>query len=201
MRTAIATLVLALAAACSSSPPTSVTQTWKAPVTPTAPMRSVLVFATNMSEPSRRTAEDTFVASLKERGVNAQPSYKFFPGALPSRDEAREATHRANMEGVLVVSLKGVRERQTYVPGTYYGDFWGGYYGGSGWGGYSPGYVDTDELVGVETTLWDPRAKDTLVWSAMTQTTNPTKTDEFAKSVADKVLPQMESARFIPKKQ
>lgn len=192
--------LVALAAACGGGPSTSVTQVWKAPSPPAAPMRSVVVFAANMSEANRRTAEDIFTGQLKERGVDAQQSYNVFPGKLPTREEAKAATQRANIDGILVLSLKGVRERQTYVPGSYTGDFWGGYYG-MGWDTYSPGYVVTDEIVGVETTLWDARAHDSLVWSAVTQTTNPETGSEFAKSVADKVVPQLEQGHFIPPKQ
>jgi hypothetical protein len=193
-----AMVALGTTTAC-GGPATSVTQVWKAPVTPTVPMRSLIVFGTNMSEANRRVVEDTFAASLNQRGVHGVQSYRFFQGELPTREQARDATRAAGIDGILVMSLQGVREKHTYVPGFYSGDFWGGYYG-TGWGSYTPGYVATDEIVHLETTLWDPRARDALVWSAVTETTNPDSGSDFATSVAKKVVPEMERAHFLPPK-
>jgi len=67
-------------------------------------------------------------------------------------------------------TLRGIRDRPVYVPG--------------GWddsgavttaraGGYSPGYVVNDEIVSVETTLWDIHDNGKMVWSATTPDRQP----------------------------
>jgi hypothetical protein len=187
---------LVLAAIGCGGPETSVTQTWKAPMTPTPLMRTIIVFGAHMDEANRRVLEDGFVAELGRHGVAARPSYILFPGDPPSRDKAREVVRAAGFEGILVATMKNVRERETYVPGAYGGGFWSSYYG-AGWGLYSPGYVTTDEVVSFETTLWDTRAEDRLVWATFTETINPSSGQDFVRSLTKKVLEELEKGRLV----
>lgn len=180
---------------------TSVTQLWSAPVPASVPpMRKVVVMATRMDEASRRAMEDSLVAALALHGVHGVPSYKLFPGELPPREEAQATVESMQIDGILTANFKGIRETLTYAPRYYAGGFWSGYYGwGWGWGGsYYDGYLDTDELVNVETTLWDARAPDTIVWAALTTTRNPRSGHDFVESVTEKVIPALAESRFIP---
>lgn len=105
---------------------------------------------------------------------------------------------QAGVDGVIVASMKGVHERQTYVPGTYEGGFWNDYYG-PGWGGaWDPGYVVTDQFVKFETSLWDPSGSGKMVWSAVTQTENPSSGKDFASSLTKSVIPAMTQGGFLP---
>lgn len=187
-----------LVAGCGSSARTSVTQVWKAPVG-IAPMKSIVVFAAHLDEANRRTLEDAYVTELAKHDVAAKQSYTIFPGEPPPRDEAREVLRKAGLEGILVSTLRSVKEKQTYVPGYYQGDFWSGYYG-PGWGTWSPGYVFTDEIVNVDTTLWDTRTGDQLVFAITTETTNPSSGKDFVPSVVHTVVSALDKQRLIPPK-
>lgn len=200
-RTCAVALVASVIAFGCGGPQTSVTQTWKASgADAPASMRSVLVFAARMDETNRRAFEDAFVARLGEHGVAARPSYALFPGPPPDREAARAVAERERIEGILVATNKGTEQVATYVPGSYNGDFWGGYYGGPmGMGTYSPGYVMTTEVSSLEMTLWDARTPGgRLVWSAATRTTEASQEGKLPKSVAEEVVPELADARLIP---
>lgn len=196
--TIVAALLLGLTAAC-GGPTTSVTQVWRAPSPPTPPMKTVLVFGVRVDEPNRRAIEDAFAADLTRHGVRAAQSYVLFPGELPPIDQARAQVNEAHYEGILVLRARGVNEETRYVHGMSTG-FWNGYYGyggyGGGWG-YSPGYVVTDKTVVFEATLWDLRAEDKLVWTALTQTLNPSSGTQFARSLTAAVDPALARAGLL----
>lgn len=176
-------------------PKTSVTQVWQA-TTPRAPFRSVLVFAVKLDEANRRVLEDTFAADLERYGVRAAPSYSLFPGELPPIDEARAQVSAEQYEGILVLKLRGIRDEARYVPGST--GFWHGYYGGWGYYGQSAGYIVTDERVTFETTVWDLRQEDLLLWTAQTETLNPDSGTEFAISLKRAIDPTLARTGLIP---
>lgn len=166
----------------------------------------MIVFARNMPEAQRRSVENHLAAELGDHGVAATPSYEVFPQP-PSEEQAKAEVASRGFEGVVVVSLRGVRERTSYVPGHYRGGgFAGGSYGmggyyGMGWG-WSPGYVVTDEIVDAETSVWDLRGEGggRLVWSALTKTTNPTSGEDLTKSLSREILPNMAKSGIVGRK-
>jgi len=190
----VVVLAAALGAGCSGTR-TSVTQVWQAPAPVTAPMKSIIVFGAQMDEANRRSLEDALVAELGKRNVRAMPSYAVFPGQPPDPEKARAKVSELGFEGILVMRLKNIAERATYVP-SYSGSFWSAYYGPGWWGG--PGYVVADQIVTFESTLWDTRAEDKLVWAALTRTTNPTAGRSYIGSLVNAVLPKLQDGRFIP---
>ena len=199
MRLAAAATVLCLAlTACATR--TSTTHVWQAEVKPAQPVRSMIVFARNMTEAQRRSVEQQLSAALGDHGVAATPSYEVFPQP-PAEEEAKAEVTKRGFEGVLVVSLRGVRERTSYVPGHYQGGGWAGGYYGMGWG-WSPGYVVTDEIVDAETSVWDLRgdANSRLLWSAVTKTTNPSSGEDLTKSLSREILPSIAKAGIVPRR-
>jgi hypothetical protein len=192
---AVSAAVLALGAAgCGTR--TTLSDVWTAHDVPPVAMRSVLVIGARMDNTSRRSLEDGMAASLALHGVRATPSYALFPNGFPSADQARQAVEQVGFQGLLVSTSKGTTERTTIVPGAY--DFWTGYYYGPGWGGWYPGYVYTDQFVKFETSLWDERAGGKLVWSAITQTENPSSGRDFVHSLRRTVVPALARAGLIP---
>jgi hypothetical protein len=189
----LAALVLG-ATACGTT--TTMTDVWAAHDAPAPRMRSILVIAARMDDPSRRSLEDGFVSALAEHGIRATPSYDFFPKGFPSADEAHRTVEQVGFDGLLVSTSQGVTERTRVEPGY---SFWNGYYGAS-WGGWYPGYVYTDEYVKFETSLWNERVGGKLVWSAVTQTRNPSSGKDFVASLTHEVVPALEKNGIIPKK-
>jgi hypothetical protein len=160
-------------------------------------MRSLLVIGARMDTASRRSLEDGFAAALAQHGVRATPSYTFFPNGFPSAEQARHTVEQVGFDGLLVATSEGVTER-THVAAGY--GFWSGYYYGAGWEGWYPGYVYTDEYVKFETSLWNQRAGGELVFTAVTQTINPSSSKDFVASLTHEVIPALEKGGIIPKK-
>jgi hypothetical protein len=201
-RASITALAFALGAAtlAACATETSVTQLWSAPIPVSRPpMRKIVVMATQMDEANRRSLEDSLVHALSAHQVQAIPSYKLFSDKLPEIEEAQKAVQALGVDGILTANFKGIKEQLSYVPGYYAGGFWGGYYG-SGYG-YTGGHVYTDQVVNLETALWDARANNDVVWAALTQTMNPSNGQDFVVSVTKKVIPTLANAHFIPASQ
>jgi hypothetical protein len=162
-------------------------------------MRSLVVFGGRVSDTNRRIVEDGFVAALTKHGVRAIPSYTLLP-QLPSKDEARAALKQVGTDGFLVATLRGIHEQTTiYGGGGYNGGFWGGYYG-TGWAG-APTQITTDQYVNFETSLWDGQGDGKLVWSALTETSNPSSRADFMSSLLNKVIPALTQAGLLPPEQ
>ncbi len=183
-------------AACST--PTTITDAWQDPSYSAGPMKNLLVFGGRMNQTNRRTLEDGFVSALSAHGVHATASYVLFPGDVPNKEQARTAAQQAGVDGVLVAVMRGAHDRATIVPGAYPDGFWG-YYGGygSGWAG-DTGQVVVDTFVKFETSLWDSRGDGKMVWSAVTQTENPSSGPDFVRSLTKDVIPAMTKAGFLP---
>jgi hypothetical protein len=160
-------------------------------------MRKVVIVAMGMDEANRRVLEDTFFVALNAHGVEAVRSYELFRGNIPQRELAEKAVHDIGADGVLTAAFKGTEQVRTLVP---YG-LWGGYSWGS-WGAYGPAYYDayvyTDKVLSLETTLWDGRQQDRVVWAALTNTTNPSTGTDFVDSVTEKVIPRLAAEHLIP---
>jgi len=175
--------------ACST--PTTIESTWRDPNYPAAaPMRSLIVLARVPNEANRRTLEDTYAATLSQHGVRATPSYRVFQASHPDRQTVRQFLDQGGYDGLLVSRFEGVRTQTTVAPDAnfdaYYGDFWGGGY-----------YLETDQYVRVETSLWDAKTRK-LVWSAVSETENPSSSSDAITSVVSKVTSSMTQAGLIP---
>lgn len=173
--------------------PTSVTQTWHAPVTAeTPPMKRILVFGARMDQAHRRGIEDGFVAALAREGIVARPSYELFEGPPPKKEEARAIIAQQGFDGVLVAAVQSVRNETRWD--TMGPSYWS--YGWYGWGSRS--YVVTDQVVRCETSLWEARnGGEKMVWAAASKTLNAEDGNDFVASVTSAVVPELTRARFL----
>jgi hypothetical protein len=179
--------------ACST--PTAITDVWREPNRTATPLRNVVVFAQRLTGTSRHTLEDTFAVELGAHGVRATPSYRLFPDELPSRDAVRSALQQAGFDGALVSTARGIQERTTVDPGT---PWVGGFYEYYGAGMTSVPYVWTDQYIRFESTLWDMRAGEgKMLWSAVTQTRNPSSGHDFATSLVKRVVVALGASGFV----
>jgi hypothetical protein len=181
--------------ACST--PTTVQSQWKNPSFSSGPLKNLLVVAARLPDAQRRTLEDGFVTALGSRGVHATPSYTLFPGPLPDSATAQSTIQQQGFDGVLISTMRGVHERTYIEPGVawgggLYGDYWG-----PAWTGPAA-YVQTDTYVKFETTVWSPPAGGQMIWSAVTQTENPTSGKDFTNSLVKEIVPAMTKAGLIP---
>jgi hypothetical protein len=189
------------AAACAS---TSFNSTWRNPAAEPGNFQGQKVAALVMSKEQsvRFGAEDALARELTARGAVGIPAYSLIPKELErDKDKAKEFLEKANVVGVVVLRVVGKDQQITQSPGMYWGaasytSFWGGYYGW-GWGGvYSPGYIQTDTIVSVETLVYSLK-QDKLVWAGQSETTNPSKVGPFIQELVAKVAAEMKKEGLV----
>lgn len=176
---------------------TKVVSSWSEPdkeVT-IANLSKVLVVAMFHNETSNRKAEDQMVGYLKGKGV---VSYNYLNENFNKKDVVaiRELIKKDGFDGAVTMRLVDVEKEKIYTPGetnyypSYYRSFSGYYYS---WLNYqsTPGYYTTTKTYTVETNVYSIKM-DKIIWSGLTQTTDPkgvkNLTDEVAKVVYKKML-------------
>lgn len=175
-------------AACAAN--TTLTSTWRAPEVQTITPSGKTVAAVFMSrhESQRRAGEEALAANITKRGARGIPAYTIVADAPRMSAEAVRAKLKdAGVNAVVVMRVVGRDQRITYSPGYVaappYGAF--GPYWGYGWGAvYSPGYLQSDTLVSVETQLYGLDS-DKLLWASTSRTTNPSDLDGLVNEVAN----------------
>jgi hypothetical protein len=146
---------------------------------------------------ARRVLEDVMVAKLAANGVEAIPAWQSLPNEGPVTEGAlMAAVTTSRADGMLMVRLLGVDTQLTVWPppvgaGPRVG--WYGYY--SGWYAY-PQVTQTQTAV-VETTLFDVRSQR-IVWSATSETMNPTSMQKDAPGFADVILAGLRRDGMLP---
>ena len=152
------------------------------------PMKKMLVLGARLGEGDRRAIEGGFATGLRERGVDARPAFELFPVPPQSREQARATLTANGYDGLLIVALAKVEDEQCGALGAENG---------------APcmhdrgGYMVSDRYVTIESTLWDLRGNDEIVWAAGTETVNPSDRKQLAESVSHVIVPELERAQFI----
>ncbi len=202
---------LVLLASCAS---TTLQSTWVDPTFTGGPFKKVFVMglaARNVT--ARRVFEDIMVSKLQAAGVQAVPAYQFIPneGAVPE-PVLDEAVAKSGADSMMMTRLLGI-ETQTsvstmMVPGPVmgpgFGPGFGPGWGGPGWwGAYNAWYavpqVTQYQIATAETTLYDVSTRR-LVWTATSQTFNPTSVQQEAPGLADAVIGALQARGLIAKK-
>ncbi|HTP41099.1 MAG TPA: hypothetical protein VML36_01635 [Nitrospiria bacterium] len=146
----------------------------------------------------RRTAEDTLVSRITR--TQAVPAYSL----LSESDEedsgrVKARLQEAGVDGVVVMRMIGVDKQTSWVPGNYppaYGGF-GSYWGYAHPMAYSPGYLQTDTIVQVETNVYS-LADDKLVYAARSETFNPTSAASMVKEIANAIAADLKKRGLSP---
>jgi len=199
---------------------TSIQSAWFDPNFKGGPMKKIDVVMLGSNLANRRVAEDVFAQKLRDAGVDGVAGWTVIPDeARAAQQPFTEAVTRTGAQGLLVVRLLGVDTRTqvttTMVPTT--GPMWGGPGWGPGWGGpgwgpdwgggwggggaFGPAMVPVQEvsqydLAIVETTLYEV-ATGRPVWSANTQTFNPSSVQREAPGFADLIIGQLKARGLI----
>lgn len=180
-------LVSALAlGACAS---TGIAESWVDPGTQQLPrFQKVFVAYMGSDAAAQRLAEDSIAKHLEAPAV--LKSYELYPDArgldpVRVKDELRAQ----GCDGAVMMRLSRVEQEISATsthPG-YYGSF-GGYWG-RGYG--APVEVRTDEIVHMETNLYS-LADDKLLYSARSETFNPSSTEELVDEIAEAIAKDLE---------
>jgi hypothetical protein len=189
--------------ACSTS--TRITGSWKDPaINPgTGQNKSVLLIAMTRNIEVRTKLENALAAKAAELNVKTVKSSAIFTPdffhEIPQREELFRRIREADVDAILTVSLideesntRYVRGSARYAPLPMY-SWYGGFYSYFNYWHpimYDPGYYVTDKTYFLETNLYNAES-DRLIWSAQSETVNPTSIDAFAEEYPEVLLERM----------
>jgi hypothetical protein len=201
MKTFITFIVGFYLLAC--SPATEITGSWKNEVQSKA-ITSVLVTGMTSKTNVRQTLENDLATQLQNNGYKAMKSLDVIPptfteGTEPDKKALLDKINGTDVDAILTVAIIDKETDTRYVPGNYayapvtrygyYGRFWGYY---SNWYPtlYSPGYYAEDKTYFLETNLYNADTEE-LLWSAQSETYNPTGLSDLSKDFASVVVTKM----------
>ncbi|HWO43062.1 MAG TPA: hypothetical protein VNO43_14775 [Candidatus Eisenbacteria bacterium] len=199
-RLPVAAVVVALIGGCATK--RIVTQ-WSNPnyAGPAQAFKRILVIAATDQTALRRNFEDAMVARLKAAGVDAVPSYRYFPenGKVPE-PRLKEAVQKSGADAAMITRLIGVTRRTEVTPGYYdpfpafglYGWYASAWYGGF----YVPPRVYRYPVFFSETTLYDV-VKDEVVWTGTIRTVDPEEIDEAIDDYASTVVAALQEKNLL----
>ncbi len=198
----------------SCAPTTSITGSWKNKSMDSSKVyKSIFIAALVANMPAKAAIEDAFYEHAMQSGVKATRSYEIFTPKATSeaptdKNEIMEKIKATGSDAIFTVAIKDVQDQTRYVPGsaTYYGAPSYGYY--NNFYGYynnyyyaetaTEGYYTSDKVYFMECNIYDA-ATEELIWSAQSQTTNPSKLSSAAKEYASRVVYQLRKDKVFNK--
>lgn len=194
------------------APATEITGSWKNKNASPEKIDYILVTALTNNTNARQTVENDLTKALTENGYRAMKSMDVLPptftaGKEPDRELLLDKIKGTCVDAILTIALLNKETENRYVPGSYgyepiprfgyYGRFWGYYYN---WYPmlYAPGYYTEDKVYFLETNLYDADTEE-LLWSAQSQTYNPSGLANFSADFSSAVLKKMENDGVIKK--
>jgi hypothetical protein len=194
-RLAVALLAV-IAVGCASGP--RVVSSWRDPAYAGPAFKKVAVVGLTNNDSTKRVFESVFATKLRAHGIEAVAAYEANPTKekLP-RDEMERIIKENGIDAIItarVVDRK--QETQVSAPTTvaapypaYYGDYYGFY--DYSWGFYhDPGYVYSYEVVSIETNVYET-SRYGIVWTGMSETTDPTSVEQESAGLADGIIKEL----------
>ena len=163
-------------------------------------LNKVLVVALFKNETSAHKAEDQMVGYLKGKGVQ---SYNYFKSSFNKENEEaiRAKIKKDGFDGAVTMRLIDVDKEKIYTPSestfypNYYRDFSGYYF--NRWNYSSTlGYYTTTKTFTVETNVYSIKS-DKIIWTALTESTNPDGLKNMTNEIAKVVYKQMLKEGFV----
>jgi hypothetical protein len=176
---------------------------WRNPeYSPTKKFHRVLALGLGNKTELRADFEDALAAELSSKGYEAVPGNTILlrpPGAQLDLNTLKEQIRANHIEAVVVSRLIKVDNTVTYIPGApytvafpYYNTFYG-YYGTLYPVVYSPGYLQQEKKVRIETNLYVTSSPDgQLVWTGITDTFNPSNVHKAIGGLVKLVVTKMQ---------
>jgi hypothetical protein len=113
---------------------------------------------------------------------------------LADPQKARALVEAQGFDGLVMMSFVSSQQQVTVQPASY-GTVWG-YYGARAIV-YDPGYVRTDTILRVETTIY--RITDgKLLWTGISRALNPSNVGDLVRDVAKSVGEELRGKGLIP---
>jgi hypothetical protein len=178
------------------------------PNAPAKKVHRVLALGFSNRTEVRADFEDALAAELTSTGLEAVAGNTILlrpPGTQLNLTYLREQVQANQIEAVVVSRLIKVDNTITYIPGApysvpfpYYNSFYG-YYGTLYPVVYSPGYLQQERKVRVETNLYyvTTAPDGELVWTGITDTLNPSDVHKAIKGLVKLVVTQMQDEEVL----
>lgn len=172
--------------------------------------KKLLVIGMSTNVAARATVEDEMEYYLRLKGINAVSASSVLPpdrNVLSAPQEVKkQKLVEAGFDGVLAISLlekkeetKYVQGTTTYAPASFYGGYYSSFYTYYPYmysNVYQPGYYVNSQTVFLNTSLFDVDS-GALVWSAQSQTTDPSSLDNFANSYSKSMVTYLLKRKII----
>ena len=200
----------ALLTCCSTG--INVTNSWKNPKPDTAGKKYHTIFfaALTDNQYARNTIEENLANAAKARGYATVTSGMlltptFSQNKIPDKTQIMDKVKESNSDAIFTIALVSKEDLSRYVPGevsnspsyAWYTTF-GGYYGTIAGPIYTPGYYTTDRVYYLQSNLFDAQ-NEQLLWSARTETYNPSNIEKFSKQFTDAMIKQLERDGILKK--
>ena len=199
-----------LIASCSNG--IRVTNSWKNPKPDTAGKKyhTIFIAALTDNQYARNTIEEHLAEAAKEHGYATVTSGMvltptFSQNKIPDKTQIMDKVKESNSDAIFTIALVSKEDMSRYVPGevsnspsySWYTTF-GGYYGTIAGPIYTPGYYTTDRVYYLQSNLFDAR-NEQLLWSARTETYNPSNIEKFSKQFTETMIKQLERDGILKK--
>ncbi len=201
-------LTLLVFSACATSG-TEITGSWARAENQAKQFERIMVLGLSDNVPARAQAEQAIAGRLAQEGFQAIEGITMIsPQALKDyngdRDKAKKFFEEHSVDGVIVISVRDVKEEERYVPGTAtYRPMTYGYYGGfySYWYTaydrvYTPGYYEESLEIFLESNLYDVTTEE-LLWSAQSKSENPSSIPELVRGYAEVLVRDLMAKNVI----
>ena len=170
---------------------------WKDPQYNFNSINKVVVIAGIEGKARRRIWEDSFVKVLSRYGIDATPSYKYYPDDIPKPADVHNLVNNKFDGIVLIRRLKSTVYRQ-YIPGDDYAV-------PIGWVHYPffrrydmvysychmPGYFVHNKVFNFNVELYNSNDKGDLLWEGTGEVANPASRKDLLKELSNLVVPKM----------
>lgn len=188
-------------------PATRITGSWVGPDKAASGYNNIFVTAITANVLERQYTEDEMLNVLQKKGVRASQSMSILPPGFNANIEselsrAKASISRAGYDGIMTITLINATSEARFIPGNMmmYDPFMMGPMGmrGNVWGMHgamapmmmNPGHYTVDRDYFIEINLYDANT-EALVWSAQSQTTNPSSLKRFSVGFAHAVVDRM----------
>lgn len=189
---------------------TSISASWMSEKHQPRNFKKLMVIGMSTNVAARATFEDELVYFLRMKGINAVAASSVLPPDRAIVSEAPEVQKKRLMDegfdGVFAISLleknnstKYISGTTTYAPMSFYGGYYGSfysYYPHMYANVYQPGYYVASQEIILNSSLFDVETGD-LLWSAQSDTSDPSSLDDAANSYAKSMATQIIKRKVI----
>ncbi len=183
-----------LLAGCASS---ELVDIWSDSSSPLPSLKKVLVISVGKNPVKRRIWEDAFSVELAKHNVEATPSYRSFPDAVPDTAQVMEIVETNGFDGVLVSRWLPPEMHTHYLQGEVTKDYDQRYdRGNDGFITYyrfiqHAGTIDSQKVSIRVIDVWATKDAGRLIWSGTSKTPEPNSMEEVRPEIVKLVMSEL----------